>query len=252
MHGRVEQTARLNLKMVVPRPDEVRIVQAMMPPRRKQTFLAGAVPFAAALRAGRAGADRHRPGRARGGSASARRRVSRRPGRRALHPRRQADRQSRQHLRPQWRAAGGEHAGGHRVGVPAGSDESGGSDSAARRSAEPRQEVADAAHHQQSGSRVRLPGAPHASERRRAGRGAEDSRRVPAARISALLPGGRSDRPSARLHQEVRRHRPGRPGAGLRPLAGRASRARSASFRIVSAARSRTWKASARRTPAAT
>jgi cell division protein FtsL len=26
MHGRVEQTARLNLKMVVPRPDEVRIV----------------------------------------------------------------------------------------------------------------------------------------------------------------------------------------------------------------------------------
>jgi cell division protein FtsL len=27
MHGRVEQTARLNLKMVVPRPDEVRIVQ---------------------------------------------------------------------------------------------------------------------------------------------------------------------------------------------------------------------------------
>ena len=27
MHGRVEQTARLNLKMVVPRPDEVRIVK---------------------------------------------------------------------------------------------------------------------------------------------------------------------------------------------------------------------------------
>lgn len=26
MHGRVEQTARVNLKMVVPRPDEVRIV----------------------------------------------------------------------------------------------------------------------------------------------------------------------------------------------------------------------------------
>ena len=26
MHGRVEQTARLHLKMVVPRPDEVRIV----------------------------------------------------------------------------------------------------------------------------------------------------------------------------------------------------------------------------------
>jgi cell division protein FtsL len=26
MHGRVEQTARLNLKMVVPQPDEVRIV----------------------------------------------------------------------------------------------------------------------------------------------------------------------------------------------------------------------------------
>jgi cell division protein FtsL len=26
-HGRVEQTARLNLKMVVPRPDEVRIVK---------------------------------------------------------------------------------------------------------------------------------------------------------------------------------------------------------------------------------
>lgn len=27
MHGRVEQTARLNLQMVVPRPDEVRIVK---------------------------------------------------------------------------------------------------------------------------------------------------------------------------------------------------------------------------------
>jgi cell division protein FtsL len=27
MHGRVEQTARLNLEMVVPRPDEVRIVK---------------------------------------------------------------------------------------------------------------------------------------------------------------------------------------------------------------------------------
>jgi cell division protein FtsL len=27
VHGRVEQTARLNLKMVVPRPDEVRIVK---------------------------------------------------------------------------------------------------------------------------------------------------------------------------------------------------------------------------------
>jgi cell division protein FtsL len=27
MHGRVEQTARTNLKMVVPRPDEVRIVK---------------------------------------------------------------------------------------------------------------------------------------------------------------------------------------------------------------------------------
>ena len=27
MHGRVEQTARVNLKMVVPRPDEVRIVK---------------------------------------------------------------------------------------------------------------------------------------------------------------------------------------------------------------------------------
>ena len=27
MHGRVEQTARVNLQMVVPRPDEVRIVQ---------------------------------------------------------------------------------------------------------------------------------------------------------------------------------------------------------------------------------
>lgn len=27
MHGRVEQTARMNLKMVVPRPDEVRIVK---------------------------------------------------------------------------------------------------------------------------------------------------------------------------------------------------------------------------------
>lgn len=27
MHGRVEQTARLNLKMVVPQPDEVRIVK---------------------------------------------------------------------------------------------------------------------------------------------------------------------------------------------------------------------------------
>jgi cell division protein FtsL len=26
MHGRVEQTARVNLKMIVPRPDEVRIV----------------------------------------------------------------------------------------------------------------------------------------------------------------------------------------------------------------------------------
>ena len=27
MHGRVEQTARVNLQMVVPRPDEVRIVK---------------------------------------------------------------------------------------------------------------------------------------------------------------------------------------------------------------------------------
>jgi cell division protein FtsL len=27
MHGRVEQTARMNLKMIVPRPDEVRIVK---------------------------------------------------------------------------------------------------------------------------------------------------------------------------------------------------------------------------------
>jgi cell division protein FtsL len=27
MHGRVEQTARMNLQMVVPRPDEVRIVK---------------------------------------------------------------------------------------------------------------------------------------------------------------------------------------------------------------------------------
>lgn len=27
MHGRVEQTARINLRMVVPRPDEVRIVK---------------------------------------------------------------------------------------------------------------------------------------------------------------------------------------------------------------------------------
>ena len=43
------------------------------------------------------------------------------------------------------------------------------------------------------------------------------------ARVPPLLPGGRSDRPHARLHQR-RRRRPGRPGAGLRSLAGRRGR----------------------------
>ena len=124
-------------------------------------------------------------------------------------------------------------------------------DSAARRSAESRQEVADAGHHQQSRSRVRLSRAPHASERRGAGRGAEDSRRVSAARVPALLSGRRSHRPSARLHQEVRRHRPGRARARLRPLARRAKPAPSASSRIATAAPSKTSRASARRVPAA-
>ena len=156
-----------------------------------------------------------RSGRARGRSAGSRRWVPRRSGRRTLYAHRETLGESRRHLRSQRRVAGGEHAGRHRLGMPAGSHARGRSDSAARRSAQSRQEVADAGDHEQSRSRVRVSRAAHASERCGAGRGAQDSRRVSAARVSALLSGRRSDRSSARLHQEVRRHRPGRTRARL-------------------------------------
>ena len=54
-------------------------------------------------------------------------------------------------------------------------------------------------------------------------RDAADRRRQPGARIPPLLPGRRSDRPSARLHRR-RRRRPGRRRARLRQLARRRGR----------------------------
>ena len=149
--------------------------------------------------------------------------LSREAGRCALHPRREALRQPRHDPRPQRRRAGGQHAGGHRVGEPGRARAVAGRLQAARQGTRPRSAVARAAHYQQPGPRVRLPRAAHAAGRCAARQGHGHPGRVPAPRVPALLPGRRSHGPPARLHQR-RRRRPGRSRARLRPVAGRRAR----------------------------
>ena len=128
--------------------------------------------------------------------------------------------ESRHDPGPQRRAARREHAGGHGVGGSPQAGRGAAGIPAAREGAGPRPAVARAARDEQPRPRVRLPRAPHAAPGRRAGQGARHSGRGYAARIPALLPGGRGDRSPARLHQR-RRRRAGRPRARLRPVAGR-------------------------------
>ncbi len=99
------------------------------------------------------------------------------------------------------RAAGGEHAGGQRLGQPAGAERQHRPAPAARQGAEAGSAGAGAAHHQQSSiASSCISRAPCRPRRRRTSR-RSGSRACICARIPPLLPGGRSDRPCARLHQ---------------------------------------------------
>ena len=122
---------------------------------------------------------------------------------------------SRRHHGSHGRAARRQHAGRQRVGQSAGAQRQHRPAAEARQGAQAGSAAAGAAHHQQSRSRVSLPRAPHAARAGGAHQGAGHSRRVPAARVPALLPRGRGRRARGRIHHP-RRPGPGGPGARLR------------------------------------
>ena len=200
---------------------------------------------------GRAGAGRRRAGGPRGAPAGLQYRVPQQAGRGPAPAGGHAVGHPRRHQGPQRRAAGRQHARGQRVGQPAPAARGARPDQGPGEGPQARQRRTDGPAHAERPQGVLLPQAAHESRRRRRDRRHAGARRAPAARVPALLPGGRGHRPPARLHQH-RRQGPGRASSWPSTTGCTACRARRRSCATGSGASSRTSRASCRRARAGT